>query len=435
MKSFEIIDKFPQDTIRGIQGELLTQTIRHAYENSPYYRKRFDDISLLPSQIKGVEDLERLPLTGRDDFQKDNNEFLAAKMEDIVEIVSTTGTTGEPVFVALTYNDMERLACNEERNFSNVGAHRGDLFHIAVTCDNLFIAGIAYYRGLIRLGATAIRIGPQNIARHLELMKKLMPTGIVAVPSFVVHMSRRIGDNGMSPAELGLKKIVLIGDSIRDMDFKSNALGSLIESAFGDICYSTYGITEAQVAFSECSLKQGLHSHPDFVIVEIIDDNGNKLPDGEIGELILTPLQLEGMPLIRYKTGDITFKVSSPCPCGRNSVRIGPIIGRKQHKLKVKGVTLYPKTLENAIIGIKAVINYQIEAYTGDDQTDHLILRVGSHRKDSDFRTFLYDIIRAKARITPEIEIEHPESVEERLFEGGNRKPIIFKDRRNKVYG
>jgi phenylacetate-CoA ligase len=432
---FESIDKLSQESIRDIQGELLAKTIRHAYENSPYYRKRFDDMGLLPLQVKGVEDLERLPLTDRDDLQKYNNDFLAAKRDDIVEIVSTTGTTGEPIFVALTRNDMERLACNEERNFLNIGARRGDVFHIAVTCDNLFIAGIAYCRGLIRLGATVIRVGPQNIIRHVELIKKLMPTCIVAVPSFMVRLSRCVSARGMSPAELGLKKIVLIGDTIRGIDFKSNALGRLIESAFGDICYSTYGITEAQVAFSECTLKQGFHSHPDFVIVEIIDDNGSTLPDGEIGELVLTPIQLGGMPLIRYKTGDITFKISSPCPCGRNSVRIGPIVGRKQHKLKVKGVTIYPKTLENAILGIKDVINYQIEAYTGDDQTDHLIVRVGSHRKDSDFKTSLHDIIRAKARVTPEIEIEHPDGVEERLFEGGGRKPIIFKDRRIKVYG
>lgn len=433
--SFEAIDRLPQNSIRGIQEELLTKTIRYAYESSPYYTKKFNDLGLLPRRIKEVEDLERLPLTDRDDLQKYNNKFLAAKRENIIEIVSTTGTTGEPILVALTLNDMERLACNEERNFLSIGAHREDVFHIAVTCDNLFIAGIAYYRGLIRLGATALRIGPQNAMRHLELIKKLKPTGIVALPSFMVYLSRHISGSGISAAELGFKKIVLIGDSIRTIDFKSNALSRLIESDFGDICYSTYGMTEAQVAFSECSLKQGMHSHPDFVIVEVIDDNGNVLPDGEIGELVLTPIQLEGMPLIRYKTGDITFKVSRPCPCGKNSVRIGPILGRKQHKLKVKGVTLYPKTLENAIIGIKDVVNYQIEAYTGNDQTDRLILRIGSYRKDNDLKTFLYDIIRAKARVAPEIEIAHPESVEKRLFEMGSRKPITFKDSRNKLYG
>lgn len=234
--------------------------------------------------------------------------------------------------------------------------------------------------------------------------------------------------------KFGIEKIVLIGDSIRNVDFSANTLGCLIEDAFDERCYSTYGITEGQVSFCECEFHQGLHSHPDLVIVEIVDDHGKPLKDNEIGELVLTPLQLQGMPLIRYKTGDITFKLSSPCLCGRNSVRIGPILGRKHQRLKVAGVTLYPKTIENTILGIKDIINYQIEVYTGNDQTDHIILRVGAYRNDKSFKSFLVDSLRARAKVTPEIEIESPEEIEKRLFEGGSRKAITFKDRRIKLY-
>lgn len=166
----------------------------------------------------------------------------------------------------------------------------------------------------------------------------------------------------------------------------------------------------------------------------IVDDNGRTLSDGEVGELVLTPFQIEGMPLIRYKTGDITFKMSEPCPCGRKSVRIGPILGRKHHKLKVKGVTLYPQTIGNALLDVKEVINYQIEAYTGDDQTDHILLWIGSYNTRRDFLASLHDAIHARARITPTVKIERPEEVEKRLFEGGSRKAITFKDRRIKLY-
>ncbi len=433
MKVFDSIDRLPQDTIESIQGELLVETIRHAYKNSPYYKRIFDNHNLLPSYIKGLQDLNKLPLTSRGDILKDNWAFLAVARQDIAEVVSTTGTTGEPLFIALTENDLERLSYNEEKSFGYTGAGKGDFFHIAVTCDNLFIAGIAYYSGLMRLGASVVRIGPQNIIRHIDLIQKLKPNGIVAVPSFVIQMIHRANDNGLDVKKLGIKKIILIGDSIRNVDLISNTLGSLIENSFGNICYSTYGITEGQVSFCECMSRNGLHSHPDLVLVEVVDDKGKPLPDGETGELIITLLQLEGMPLIRFKTGDITFKISGQCLCGRNSVRIGPIIGRKHHRLKIKGVTLYPKTIENAILELKDVVNYQIEAYTGDDHSDHIILRVGSYRNDSSFRSTLIDNLRAKARVTPEIEIQQPDDIKKRLFEGGSRKAITFKDRRGRI--
>jgi phenylacetate-CoA ligase len=430
MKVFYEIDSLPADTIKGIQGGLLNETIAYAYKRAPYYLKVFKECGLLPSHIRGVEDIANIPFTNRLYVQQNNWAFLSAPKQDIAEVVSTTGTTGEPVFIALTRNDLERLSYNEEKCFSYTGVGKGDFFHIAVTCDNLFIAGIAYYRGLIRLGATVVRVGPRNTIRHLNLIQTLKPNGIVAVPSFMVHLARRAKENNVNVKEINIEKIVLIGDSIRNEDFSSNTLGRLIEDSFGKICYSTYGLTEAQAAFCECPYHQGLHSHPDLVFVEIVDDDGNPLPDGHTGELVLTTLQLEGMPLIRYKTGDITFKISGTCLCGRNSVRIGPIIGRKHQRLKLKGVTLYPKTIENAILEIHGVVNYKIEAYTGDDQTDRIVLRIGSHRKDNGFRDSLIEIISARARVTPDIEIESPREVEKRLFEDGSRKATIFKDRR-----
>jgi len=420
--------------IAEIQDRLLTEAVRYAYDRSPYYRRKFDCLGFAPSVVKGVNDLEKLTITDRKDFQENNWQFLAVSRHDVAEVVSTTGTSGEPAFIAMTSRDLMRLACNEERSFRSAGVVRGDLFHLAVTCDNLFIAGIAYYEGLKMLGASVSRIGPQNIPRHLDLIMRLKPVGMVAVPSFMVHMGRRMAERGLAAEDIGLKKVVLIGDSIRDADLKINALGGLIESAFGKIFYSTYGITEAQLSFFECAKHQGYHSHPDFILAEILDDEGNVLPDGVAGELALTTLQVEGMPLIRYRTGDITFKIAGLCSCGRNSERIGPILGRKCQRLKYKGVTLYPKTIENALLGIKGVVNYQIEAYTGDDRTDAIVLRVGAHANVNGLETELQDALLAKARVRPHIEIESPEEVEKRLYEGGGRKAVTFRDRRNKTY-
>ncbi len=435
MKMFEAVDTLPVEGIAKIQDRLLIEAVSHASEHSPFYKGRFQRLGISSGDIKGVQDLGRLPITDRKDFQENNWDFLASPRSDIAEVVSTTGTSGEPAFVAMTSNDLMRLACNEERSFRTAGALKGDLFHLAVTCDNLFIAGIAYYGGLSRLGASVVRIGPQNILRHLDLAGRLRPTGMVAVPSFMVHMARRMKETGIRAEDIGLKKIVLIGDSIRDADLGTNALGSLIEDFFGRICYSTYGITEAQLSFFECGLHMGLHSHPDFILAEIVDDDGKVLPDGEIGELVLTTLQVEGMPLIRYRTGDITYKLTGQCQCGKNSPRIGPILGRKCQRLKYKGVTLYPKTIENALLGVNGVVNYQIEACTGDDQTDMIILRVGAHSNGNGLQSQLRDALLAKARVTPSIEIERPDEIEKRLFEGGGRKAVTFRDRRVKSYG
>jgi len=427
------IDKLPADTIDKIRDDLLVKTVHYVYESSPYYRGIFDNNGLKPSSIKGLGDITKLPFTSREDLQKHNWDFLAVSKQNIAEIVSTTGTTGEPAFIALTKNDLERLAYNEEKSFRLTGAGEGDLFHIAVTNDNLFIAGIAYYSGLLRLGASVVRIGPQNVIRHFDLIQKLKPTGIVAVPSFMIQMARYAREQGLDSRELGLEKIILIGDSIRNADFSTNPLGSIIESSFGNKCYSTYGVTEGQVSFCECHHRCGLHIDPDLVLVEMVDDAGNPLPDGEAGEIALTTLQIEGMPLIRYRTGDISFRISGQCPCGRNSTRISSILGRKSHRLKIKGVTLYPKTIENAILQIKDVVNYQIEAYTGNDHTDHLRLRVGCNRNDSALRLSLLEHLRAKARITLKVDIESPDAINKRLFDGNSRKAITFKDNRVKL--
>lgn len=430
MKTHYAIDTLPPDEIERVQAGLLRETVQRVCEKSKFYRGRYSSLGLKPSDINSLTDLTGLPFTSRDEISNNNWEFLSVDRQDAAELVSTTGTTGDPVYAAMTKNDLERLAYNEEKSFTNAGAEKGDLFFIDVTCDNLFIAGIAYYSGLIRLGASVVRVGAQNIARQFDLIKKLGPRGIVAVPSFIAQMARRAEDYGVDCKKLGIEKIVLIGDSIRHDDFSLNPLGRLVTSSFGNIFYSTYGITEGQVSFCECAERSGLHSHPDLVIAEIIDDKGNPVPDGETGELVITTLQIEGMPLIRYKTGDITFKVPAPCSCSRNSVRIGPVSGRKHHRLKFKGVTLYPKTIENAVLEVEGVVNYQIEAFTGDDHTDRVLLRVGTNRNNGSFKGLLVDTLRAKARVSPELEILKPEEVTERLFKGGSRKAITFIDRR-----
>ncbi|HWU38777.1 MAG TPA: AMP-binding protein, partial [Candidatus Acidoferrum sp.] len=352
----------------------------------------------------------------------------------LTEIVATTGTTGKPIYVAMTEQDLERLGENERRGFSWLGAKPGDRFHVAITLDNLFVAGLAYYLGLRKVGATAVRVGVQPPRRHLDLMKELRPDGLVAVPSLLLALARQAQQDGDDLAAWAPRRAMLIGDAIRNRGLASNNLGGLLEEAWGGELFSTYGLTEAGLAYHECPMHQGLHSHPDLVVTEIVNGAGHPVADGEIGELVITTLQVEGMPLIRYRTGDITFRIPGVCPCGKGGARIGPILGREQHRLKVKGTTLYPKTIEEALLLVEDVENFLIEAHTGDDETDRLVVRIGSFRDDPCFQKLVSDTLYAKARVTPEIRLTSPREVERLLFEGHRRKPRVFVDLR-KIQG
>ena len=422
--------RLPASEIARVQGELLQETIRRTALTSPFYRDRFSASGVDPSSVKTLADLARLPLTSREDLQRRSRDAWAVPRERVAEIVATTGTTGEPLYVAMTRSDLERLGENERRGFVWLGARPGDRFHIAVTLDNLFVAGLAYHLGLARLGASAIRVGAQPVRRHLDLMKQLRPDGLVAVPSLLLALARRARADAEELAAFAPRRAMLIGDAIRGADLGSNTLGRLLEEAWGGELFSTYGLTEAGLAFHECPEHRGLHSHPDLVIVEIVDDAGRPVPEGEAGELAITTLQVEGMPLVRYLTGDVTFLVSGVCPCGRGGARIGPILGRKQQRLKVKGTTLYPKAIEDVLLSVDGVENFVIEAHTGDGETDRLVVRVGTVRSDRTVRTTIADELYAKVRVTPEIHLAAPAEVDALLFEGGRRKPRVFLDLR-----
>jgi len=418
-------------TIESEQVCLLRDMVRYAAKNSPFYKSALRKSKISYTDIKSLHDLRALPLTKKEQLQKYNHSFYCVDNKEIADIVATTGTTGEPVFIILTKADLQRLALNEVYSFSCAGATPNDIFHLAVTLDNLFMAGIAYYLGITELGAGVYRAGMHNMERQIILLKKLKPTGIMTVPSFLLQLGKEIRGEGINPSSLSVKKALLVGDSIRDQEFRLRGIGELLQKTWPLDFYSTFGNSEAAISYCECQFKHGGHEHPDLVITEIIDENGNAVPDGEMGELVLTTLQTRGMPLLRYCTGDITFKITKPCSCGRGSSRIGPIMGRKAHMLKYKGTKVYPKVIENAVAGISGVHNYIIEAFTGDDFSDKIVVKVGSKKRDASFKRLLCSRIAASARVIPVVEFA---SIREIFLlqgdNGNNRKPKTFVDHR-----
>lgn len=423
-----------KETIEKDQANRLRALIKYVSQKSPFYKRVFKKIGLTYSDIKSIKDIQKLPITSKAQLQKYNYEFFAADQQNIAEIVSTTGTTGEPVFIAMTKEDLNRLALNEARSFYCAGVNNKDIFDIAVTLDSLFMAGMAYYLGITKLGASVFRVGMHNVKKHAHLIRKLKPTGIVTVPSFLLKLADGIKEEGLNPRTISIKKALLVGESIRDKDFNLNKLGSLITASWPIELYSTYGNSEGAISFCECQEHAGCHEHPDQIISEILDEKGRAVPDGELGELVLTTLQIEGMPLLRYQTGDITFKITKKCKCGRNSSRIGPILGRRAQMVKLKGVKVYPKIIENAILNIEGICNYVIVALTSNKFSDKIVVKIGCKTKNEKLKDKICKSIEAHARVTPIVELVSAKEIEHLRTDGGTRrKPRIFIDNRKQT--
>jgi phenylacetate-CoA ligase len=363
-------EKLAARRIRSLQNHIL-----HAQETSPWYREVLTGIDA--RDINSPEDYSRLPLTGKHELVENSGRFLAVTPERIAETVVTSGSTGKPLVFSLTKNDLERLAFNEALSFHGVGVRPGDRAQVLVSLDRLFIAGMAYYRGLALLGANTARIGvlPFDMQKHyIELLK---PDVVVGVPSFLKRLAKELEKLKFDTRASSIKKIVCIGESIRSEDMALNAVGSALESLYNAKVYSTYGNTELSAAYCECECQCGGHEHPELIYTEIVDENGVCVPDGTPGELVATPLGVEGIPLVRYRTGDITFRISGPCQCGRTSCRIGPVLARKSQMIKYRGTTLYPLTLTNALDEMDCVDDYVVvlegDSSLADDVTVHAV--------------------------------------------------------------
>jgi phenylacetate-CoA ligase len=362
-------DEITAKSVRAVRNH-----VRHVKEVSAYYRETLFDV--FPEDIKGPEDIAKLPFTDKATLNAQTASFIAVSSDQIVETVITSGSTGKPLVFSMTETDLERLAYNEALSFCSAGVTPSDRAEICVSLDRMFIAGMAYYRGLTHLGVNTARVGvlPLDMQKHfLELFR---PTVLVGVPSFLKKLTRELAAAGFDKSKSCVSKIFCIGESIRSQDMRLNAAAQSLEEFFNAKAFSTYANTELAVAYCECGAQNGGHAHPELVYTEIVDENGALAPEGAIGELVATPLGVEGIPLVRYKTGDITFRLSGECPCGRNSMRIGPILGRKSQMIKVKGTTVYPLAITNILDGIDGVEDYIIILEDDEALSDRVSLHV-----------------------------------------------------------
>jgi phenylacetate-CoA ligase len=419
------------DDIKKLQQEKLQQLLQYVYTHSAFYKRMFAEHNIHPSLIKTIEDLQHLPVTNKEDLQQYNDDFLCVPGNKVIEYTSTSGTLGSPVTVALTDNDLVRLAYNEYNSFVCAGGEATDVYQLMLTLDRQFMAGMAYYSGIRKLGAGIIRVGPGVPSLQWETILRLKPTAIVAVPSFIVKLIQYAQEHRININQSSVKKAICIGENIRNTDFTLNALGKKITGNWNIKLYSTYASTEMQTAFTECSEGMGGHQQPDLVIVELLNEENQPVKFGEPGEVTITTLGVEGMPLLRYKTGDICIGFNDACSCGRQTMRLSPVIGRKKQMIKYKGTTLFLPAVADLLNGMEEIREYVVEAYSNELGTDEVLIYILpvllNEEADRKIRAYL----QAKLRVSPHIKYLAAEEIVKMQFPDTSRKAIRFIDKRN----
>ena len=426
-----IIETQSKDAIRLFQEEKLRELLQYLKEKSPYYQRLFRENKIDITQIQHLEDLQRLPTTSKDDLQHYNDDFLCVPKEAIVDYASTSGTLGKPVTFGLTDRDLERLAYNEAISLSCAGISQGDVVQLMTTIDRRFMAGLAYFLGIRHLGASIVRIGAGIPELQWDSILSYHTTYLIAVPSFLLKLIEYAEKNDIDYRHSSVKGVVCIGETLRQQDFSPNLLTDKIMEKWPELrLYSTYASTEMSTTFTECDALQGGHHHPELIITEVLDDEGNPLPYGQLGELTITTLGVEGMPLLRFRTGDMVTLHDTPCSCGRNTLRVSPVMGRKQQMIKYKGTTLYPPALMDLLTEFAQVENYIIEISSNEILTDEILIKIGTCEPSEALKEEIANHFRAKMRVVPKIEFYPVDTIEQQLYPKGSRKPVKFIDRR-----
>jgi phenylacetate-CoA ligase len=414
----------------SINRDGLIRHLQTLSERSPYYRGLFTAHGLLNDGKLTTTDLARFPFTTKEQLQSEREKFIAVERRLLIDHVTTSGTTGKPVTLSLTENDLERLAQNECGSFQIAGISHDDTIQLMTTIDRRFMAGLAYFLGARRLGAGIIRVGNGIPELQWDTILEMKPTVIICVPSFLLKLIEYAEKHGIDHRKSSVRKAICIGESIRTQDLEPNVLAKKITEKWPLKLHSTYASSEMATAFTECEHGHGAHIQQNLIVAEIIGDDGSPAAEGEAGELVVTPLGVEGMPLLRFKTGDICAAYYSPCPCGRKGMRLGPVLGRKNQMIKYKGTSLYPAAIYEILGNVPEIENYQVEVSSGNAGTDEIAIIIGSKADEKAMHSKITDTFKAKLRVTPKIWFLSPEAVNEKLISAESRKPRVFVDKR-----
>lgn len=420
--------------IKRWQDAALRRNLEYMRDNSPFYRELFAKNKIDISKITATEGLRDLPTVGKEEIQRRNEDFFAARRESLIDYTTTSGTLGLPVVVPLTENDLQRLAYNEKQSFATAGLGPGDVLQLMLTLDKRFMAGMAYYLGARESSMGVIRVGSGLPGLQWDSISLLKPTACMAVPTFLIKLIEYAAEQGINYRESSIGTALCIGEVLRNPDLSPSAISLKLNSLWPELrLRSTYASTEMQSSFTECASEQGGHIPPDLIICEILDDEGREVKDGDPGELCITTLGVEGFPLLRFRTGDICRKLTGPCPCGRNAGRLSPLLGRKSHMIKYKGTTMYPPALFDLLDSVPGVNAYIIEVSTSENGTDDIRLKLDADPTDEALKGRIRDACRLRLRAVPTLEFCSRAEIDRLRYPENSRKMVKFIDLRKKV--
>jgi len=370
----EEFETLPRPALEALQLRRLQVVVERVCANVPFYAESFGKAGVKAADIRSLDDIERLPFTTKQDM-RDSYPYglFAAPLEEIVRIHASSGTTGKPTVVGYTHKDIDTWSELMARSFVAAGAHRGDIIHNAYGYG-LFTGGLGAHYGAERLGASVIPISGGNTKRQIMIMQDFGSTVLTCTPSYSLFMAEEAKAEGVDFKKLKLR----VG--IFGAEPWSEAMRGEIEEKLNLAAIDIYGLSEIMgpgVAIECIEAKKGLHIWEDHFIPEIIDpETGRRLPEGERGELVITTITKQGIPLIRYRTRDITCLTYEPCACGRTHARISRMSGRSDDMLIIRGVNVFPSQIESILVGIEGVEPHYLLIVDRRDNLDTLEVHV-----------------------------------------------------------
>lgn len=340
----------PREQLRELQGKRLQKLVAYVYHNVPFYRHKMQEMDLMPEDIRSIDDIVKLPFTTKQDL-RDNYPYglMAAPKSEVVRVHASSGTTGNPTIVGYTRKDLAIWSEVMSRCLSAYGVTREDTFSVSYGYG-LFTGGLGAHYGVENLGATVIPASTGNTEKHVRLIRDLKITGIACTPSYALYLAETVDKMGINKNDLSLR-IGAFGAEPWTEHMRQE-----IQERLGLKGYNLYGLSEIMGpgVSCECEAQLGSHIHEDHFYPEIIDPvTLEPLPIGEQGELVFTTLTKEGMPLLRYRTKDLTSLMPGECACGRTSVRMTPIMGRSDDMLIIRGINVFPSQVESVILSMK----------------------------------------------------------------------------------
>lgn len=348
----EKIECASRDDLKALQLERLKSTVERCYNNVPHYRKKLDAAGVKPEDIKTLDDIRRIPFTEKDDLRENYPyKLFASPMKDIVRIHASSGTTGKPTVVGYTQADIDMWAECIARLACAAGATNEDIAQVTFGYT-LFTGAFGLHYGLEKVGATIIPISGGNTERQLAVMQDFGTTILVGTPSYALYMAETAKKLGIDTEKLPLRLGMFGGEG------HTEEMRREIEKAWGILATENYGLSEiiGPGVSGECSCKCGMHINEDHFYCEIVDrDTLEPVPDGQTGEMVITSLSKEALPILRYRTKDITWLMTEKCECGRTSARMAKVQGRTDDMLIIRGVNVFPSQIESVLLGVEDI--------------------------------------------------------------------------------